>query len=230
MLDGIPEGRPLPGDERVEGVEPGDVRRREHTRIEPAPSRHPAEPEEEDVQREQRQPERRHGDPAERDEPQRMVGRPIPPDGREDAEPDADDDRDDHRRDRELRGRRRELPEVVQNGVVRLLGLAEVAVHEVLQVAEVLHRQRPVEPVVVPERRDHLRLRLRDLSEVRADRIAGNELRQRERDERDPDRQGDECGEAPHDEADQRPVRQQAPHRPPCPPSEIRLSGGQSAM
>jgi hypothetical protein len=55
--------------------------------------------------------------------------------------------------------------------------------------AEGLHRSRIVD---------------RTLSEVRRCGIAGDELRQQERDQRDPDRQEDECDEPTREEAKER--------------------------
>jgi hypothetical protein len=53
------------------------------------------------------------------------------------------------------------------------------------------------------------------LSEVRRRGIAGHELRQQERDQRDPDRQEDECDEPTREEAKERLGRPLA--RPPQP-------------
>jgi hypothetical protein len=67
-----------------------------------------------------------------------------------------------------------------------------------------LDGKRLVEAVVVAEGCDGLRIGLRERPEVRANRIAGDQLRQDERDERDPDDERDERCKPSEDEADER--------------------------
>jgi hypothetical protein len=77
-------------------------------------------------------------------------------------------------------------------------------VHEAPEVRAVLLGQRLVEPVVVPERRDRGRVLDRPLAEVRRRRVARDELRQAERDQRDAEAQQDECRRPPREEAEER--------------------------
>jgi hypothetical protein len=86
---------------------------------------------------------------------------------------------------------------------VRLLGLAEVAVEEPPQIRAVLLRQRLVESVVLPEGLYSGRVFDCPLSEVRCRGIAGDELRQQERDQRDADRQEEQRYEAPREEPEE---------------------------
>ena len=81
------------------------------------------------------------------------------------------------------------------NGVLGLLRLAKVAVNEISQVVEVLEGARLVQSIVVSKCRDRLRVSLRQWAQVRTDRVAGNELRQDECDQRDPDRKCDKSDE-----------------------------------
>ena len=86
---------------------------------------------------------------------------------------------------RQLGRRRDELARSVRTGVVGLLGLAEVAVQQLAEVDAVLLRQRLVEPVALAERGDRRGILDRALAEVRGRRVAGDELGEQERDERD---------------------------------------------
>jgi hypothetical protein len=98
---------------------------------------------------------------------------------------------------------------------VALLRLAEVAVDQPPQVEPVLLRQRLVEPVVLAEGLNRRRVVDRTLAEIRGGGIARDELRQRERDERDADREQNERDEAPDEKAEERLGRPRA--RPPQP-------------
>ena len=71
-----------------------------------------------------------------------------------------------------------------------------------LEVEPVSNRKRLVETVVGFERGDDGGIAGRLLAEVRRGRIARDELRQHEDDERDPDREQHERGGAPQDEAE----------------------------
>jgi hypothetical protein len=81
--------------------------------------------------------------------------------------------------------------------------LAEVAVEEVRQVAPVLNGEGLVEGVPLLERGDRGRVAGGLLAEVGRDGVARNELREGERDERDPEGEQDERSRAPEDEAEE---------------------------
>src|SRR5205807_1667470 len=130
-----------------------------------------------DVQRDERNPERRHGDPGEGGHPQDAIGGAVASKPGEHAGPDADDRREDDRVERELSGRRDELAEIVRDRVVRQRRLAEVAVHEVVEVEEVAGRERPVEPVVVLEGGHRRRVAGGLLAQIRRYGVARDELR-----------------------------------------------------
>ena len=78
MVQRLDEEAPVAGEERVDRVEAGHARRRARARVEPLGAGEPAEPEEADVERDERDPERRHRDAGERRDAERMVGGPVP--------------------------------------------------------------------------------------------------------------------------------------------------------
>ena len=119
----------------------------------------------------------------------------------DDPERDPDDRREHDRVERELRRRGDELPEVVRDRLVRERRLPEVAVDEVLQVDQVPHRERLVEPVVLLEGLDRRGIGGRLLAEVRRRRVARDELGEHERDERDPEHEQHEGAQPAEDEA-----------------------------
>ena len=130
-----------------------------------------------------------------------MVGGPVPADGGDDTERDADQDRDQCGENRELRRRRRVRCEVLPDGLVILERLAQVAVQQVRQVAPVLDRNRLVEPVALLERLYRRRIGRRLLTEIGGDRVAGHDLGECERDERDAEAEQDERRRAPEEKA-----------------------------
>ena len=114
------------------------------------------------------------------------------------------------------------VPSSVVTGRPGLLGLAEVAVREPPDVDAVLLRQRLVEPVALTEGRDGSRVLDRALAQVRRGRVARHEVREHERDERDPEHQEDERSDPPRDESEEGPGR---PHcaAAPAVPREARV-------
>ena len=81
------------------------------------------------------------------------------------------------------------LREVVPDGVMRQRRLAQVPLREMADVQPVPNRQRLVETVVRLERSNDGGVAGGLLTEIRRDGIARHELRQREDDERDADRE-----------------------------------------
>ena len=77
----------------------------------------------------------------------------------------------------------------VQHRPVALLGDPKVPVQQVLQVEQVLHRQRPVQPVLVPEGLHRGRVADRALAEVGGRRVTGHQVGEYERHQRDADAQ-----------------------------------------
>src|SRR5438046_739183 len=73
---------------RVDRVEARHVRRRSHPWIKPSAARHPAQLKKEDVQGDQRKPERGHGNTAEGNDAEHLVGKPVAAYGGDDAERD----------------------------------------------------------------------------------------------------------------------------------------------
>jgi hypothetical protein len=85
-----------------------------------------------------------------------------------------------------------------------LLGLAEIPVQESPEIRAVLLRQRLVQPVVLTECLHRGRVVDRALPEVRRRRIAGDEVRQQERDQRDADREEEQRDQPAREEAKER--------------------------
>ena len=86
------------------------------TGAQPAPGGEPAQAVEEEVEREQRHPERRHRYAEQADHPEAAVDRAAPADGGEHAEADAQDDRDDDGEKGQLDRGREVLAEVGGHG------------------------------------------------------------------------------------------------------------------
>ena len=201
MVQRLHEERPLPGEERVDRVQPGLVRRWQDSRIEPVGAREPAELEEAEVERDERDPERRHRNAAERDDTKDMVGGTVSTHGGDHSERDPEESRDDDRIQRELGRGRDELAEIVRHGVVRQRGLPEIALDEMLQVEPVPDGQRLVEAVMRLEGCNGSGIGRRLLSEVGGHRVARHELGEHEDDERDADGEQNERSHAPKHEA-----------------------------
>ena len=116
--------------------------------------------------------------------------------GGEHAERDRDHQRDDLRVEHQLQRHRQRGLELVGDGRVRLVVLAEVALHEVAEPGGVLLEERLVEAVVGPE------LRLLRLGAVREHRVGGvtrEQTEQREREQRREDDDDDELEQPPCD-------------------------------
>ena len=185
MLQRAREDVELAGDQRVDRVEACHVRRRSHAWIKPSAARHPAQLKKEDVKGDQREPEGGHGNAAEGDDAEHLVGKPVAPYGGDDAERDPERERDQDRRQRELGRGRHVLAQVGADRPVALLGFAQVAVGEVLQIERVLDRKRLVQAVVLAKCLDGGGVADGALPEVGGRGIAGYELRQGECDEGD---------------------------------------------
>ncbi len=106
-----------------------------------------------------------------------------------DAQADPDDQGQHDREQRQLDRGRDVLGQVGADRPVALLGDAEVSVQQVLQVQHVLHRQRPVQAVLVPEGRHRGRVADGALPEVGGGRVTGHQVGEHERDQRDADAQ-----------------------------------------
>ena len=89
----------------------------------------------------------------------------------------------------------------MRDRVVRERRLAEVSGRQVLEVEPVADGKRLVEPVVVLERGHRGGVAGRLLPEVRRRRVARDDLREHEHDERDADREEHERDEPPQQEA-----------------------------
>jgi len=105
-----------------------------------------------------------------------------------DSRRDPDEDGDRQRRERKLERRGERISQVLGNGATRADALAKIAVKNARHVNDVLLRQRPVEAVFGSELRD---LRLGGvIAERGGHRIRRDEVRDRERDDRNADHHG----------------------------------------
>ena len=159
---------------RVDGEHARQVRGRVLSRTEAAAARQPAELEEQQVERHQGDPEDRHGHACEADYPDQLVQPSVPRHRGDDAKPDTDHHRQDDREQRQLDGRRDVLRQVGQHRAVALLGDTEVPVQQIPEIQQVLHRQRPVKPVLMPEGRHRGWVADGALAEVGGGGIAGH--------------------------------------------------------
>ena len=128
--------------------------------------------------REQRpQPEVRNRDADERQRHRAVVDGRAAPDGGDDAERQRNQHGDGHRRERQLRGRRHALENLLQHRLIVPQRHAEIAARQPLEKRSVLHEQRPVEAETLAELRDVLRRGA--FAEHRLRGIAGNEVDER---------------------------------------------------
>ena len=189
--DGVPEHRRSAGEQGVDGVHAGDVRRRGVLRAEPASVGRDAEQVEEHVEHHDREPEGRCGQPDQRARPDRVVGGAVLADRGPQPHRDADDQREQHRRHGELQAGRNVLRQVGQHRVAGALGSAQVTVGQVSQVGEVLRDERLVQAPFRPIGRDDRRIVLRGFGEVGRGRVAGHQLNEKERQHRHAQQQTD---------------------------------------
>jgi hypothetical protein len=194
VVQSLREEPPLTGEQRVDRVQPGFVRRWQHSGVEPFGAGEPSEPKEAEVERDEGDPERRHRDAPERDHTQDVIGGSVPAHGCDHAEGNPEDIRDDDRIQRELRGSGDELAEVVRHCVVRQRGLPEIALNKMLEVEPVADGQRLVEPVMSFECRYGSGVAGGLLAEVGRHGVARHQLGEHEDDERYSHREQDEGG------------------------------------
>src|SRR5205814_8260992 len=114
-----------------------------------------------------------------------VVGKAATKYGRPHAGGNADDDRNDEGRERKLDRGGERVEEVVGHRAARADASTEIAVDEAGDIGEVLLGQWPVEVVLRSERLDLLVARV--VAERRGDRIRGNDMGDREGDDRNPD-------------------------------------------
>ena len=177
-------------DQAVDQIEAGDRRRRAVEHVEPAERRRrPAEPEIEDVDQHQPGEEHRQRHAGGRRHAAEMVDPRARPGRRQHAERHRDHDRDEQAEQRQF-GRGRQA--VADFGGDRLAGgerIAEIAMREIVDVAEELLEQRLVETELLADLLDRL-LGRGGPGEIRR-RIARQRARQQEGDDHDPDQRRD---------------------------------------
>src|SRR5438094_352918 len=136
--------------------------------------RQPVEREGEHDDADDREEERRHREPDDRDAHGDVIAGASAVDRRKDAETYADDGRERDRAERESERVGKTLRDLEEHLTVRASRLAEAAVREALDEAEVLHRKRLVEPELVADALDLVGRRRVSREHRRG--IAGDEL------------------------------------------------------
>ena len=141
------EGFALAGDQAVDQVEAGDVRRRAEEHVEPPKRRRrPAELVVEHVDQDQAGEEHRQRYAGRRDYPAGVIDDRVRPCRRHDAERHRDQHRDDQAKQRQLGRRRKPRLDLVAHGLAGGERVAEVAVREIGDVLHELDVERLVEP------------------------------------------------------------------------------------
>src|SRR2546430_2118366 len=130
-----------------------------------------------------------------------MYGKPAARDRGPDTRRNANEDRDDESGQRELDGGRERIEQVVSDRTAGPDASTEIAVREADNVREVLLGKRPVEGVLRSERRDLLVRRV--VAERRGHRIGGNDMRDREGDDRDADHHRRDSDDPPGQEPEE---------------------------
>ena len=154
-------------------------------------NRQPAELDGKHNRKQRPKPEVRNRDADERQRHCAVVDGRAAPDGRDNAERQRNQHGDGHRRERQLRGRRHALENLLQHRLIVSQRHAEIAARQSLEKRSVLHEQRPVEAEPLAELRDVFRRGAFAKHRLRG--IAGNEVDegkdQRRHAEQDRDRQ-----------------------------------------
>ncbi len=187
---------------RAQRVQDHEARRHGHVVLDGDAPRNgrPSELHREEQDQQQRPPEDRHRVAGQRDTHDRVVGDGIALERREHARGHADQRRQQHRAQRELDGRREQRRELLQHRLVRSERRAQVAAQDVADVVAILHRQRAVEPELVQQARAPRRIHPPLAGKV-LDRVAGDEVDQRERQQRHADERGNDQRDAAQQEA-----------------------------
>ena len=163
---------PVTLDDRVEQIEPGDRGEGEFVAdADAARAFGPSKPRVEDQQRNQAEPEDRHGIADQSDDANHLVDQCAALYGRQDPERHAEDRADDGAQRRQFDRRRKHPGDVGHDRIGRQHGAAEISGQRVLQIEEKLLVDRQVEPVFLARLRDHAFLRpVADNGQHRVDR------------------------------------------------------------
>ena len=177
-------------DQGVDQIEAGHRRRRAVEHIEPAERRRrPAEPEIEDVDQHQAGKEHRQRYAGGRRYPAEMVDPRARPGRGQHAERDRDHDRNQQPEQRQFGGSRQAVADFGRDRLAGGQRIAEIAMGEIVGVAEELLDQRLVEAEFLADLLDRF-LGRGGAGEIRR-RIAGQRARQQEGDDDDPDQRRD---------------------------------------
>ena len=216
MGERVAEDPPLPGQQRVHEEEMGHRRGRRRHQAEPTPERDDPELERQQQLQHQPEPERRDRDAGDRDDSRELVHPRITVDGREDAQRHAEPDREEHRARHQLEGVREIPREVGRDRLACPQRASEVTAENTPKILAELDGQRPVEPVLYPDRLDHGRRRVR--ARGQACRVAGSHVGDRERDAQETEQHEAQQDEPPGEVAEQptwrrSPAGRGRPHR-----------------
>ena len=160
----------------------------------PPAGRKKVQPAVEEHDQQQAEPERRRGDPRNRQGPADLVDPAVTIDGRQDAERHAEGDRDQERGDAEFDRRRKERADVVQHRPAGADRHAEIAGQQVPDIAPVLDVDRLVEAQPFAHGFDDLFAR--PFPGHQACRVAGDQVGHREGDHRNPEHDENQENEA----------------------------------
>ena len=189
------EGFEIAGDQAVDQIKAGDVRRRRGEGVEPSDRRRrPAELIIEDVDQQQAGEEHRQRHAGGRDNSAGMIDPRALFDRGQNAERHGDDDRQDQAEQGEFGGSRQAAGDFGRHRPAGRQRIAEIAMREIVDVAHELFRQRPVEAEAFADVGDRLR-RCRRTGEIDR-RVARQHAGQKKGDDHDPD-QGRDHGQKP---------------------------------
>ena len=177
-------------DQRVDQIEAGHRRRRAIEHVEPAERRRrPAEQEIEDIDQHQSGEEHRQRHAGRRGDAAEMVDPRAGPGRGENAERDRDHDRNHKPEQRQFGGRRQAVADFGRDRLAGGERIAEIAMREIVGIAEELFDQRLVEAEFLADLLDRLLGRggTREIGRG----IAGQRARQQERDDHHPDQRRD---------------------------------------
>ncbi len=193
----------LAGDQAVDQIEAGDLRRRRIEHVKPAERRRrPAEQIVEYVDQQQPGEEHRQRDAGRGREAAEMIDPGIRPRCRENAERQRDRHGDEQTEQGQLGRGRKAVADLGRNRLAGGQRVAEIAARKVSDIAAELHGQRFVEPEVLADLLDRFLGRCRT-REIRR-RIARQRTREQERHDHDPDQARDRehqplCDHAKHE-------------------------------
>src|SRR6267142_22815 len=196
MQEAAPQGIEIAGDDAVDDVQTGPRWWWLNERVDAPATGKPAElviPETDDDETE---PKDRDRAASESEKANDEVRRPPAVERRPHTRRHSDEHRDEQRGEGQLERRGERIDEVVDDGASRSDAPAKVPVKDARRVGHVLLDQRSVEPVLGAEGGDLVVRRV--IAKSSGSRVRGDDVRDRERDDRDSDHHGRDPDDAPY--------------------------------